>query len=345
MNAENASVAPPSAEVRKEAVERFDSLAKPLGSLGRLEEVGAFFAAAQGKCPPEPLTDVRAVVLAGDHGVTASGVAAYPPGVTIAMVGEIAAGRAGVSVLARQHDVALRVLDISVDVDAGTFPEGIDAYKLGRGCPSIDQEDALTAQQLDAAFDAGQRIVEEEIAAGAQLLVVGDLGIGNTTPSAALVGAQLGLPASEVTGRGAGLDDEQYAAKTAVVQRIIDRVADVEDPRERLRRIGSPDIAVGVGMMIAAACAGLPILLDGNIATTEALYADAIAPGAAAWMVAGHRTTEPSLDYSLKMLGLEPLVDLGMRLGEGSGALAAIPLVRSSVLLLREMALLSDVLA
>lgn len=338
------TIAPPSAEVRDEARERFDSLAKPLGSLGRLEEVGAFFAAAQGKCPPEPLTNVRAVVLAGDHGVTASGVAAYPSAVTVAMVGEIAAGRAGVSVLARQHGVALRVLDISVDVDEGTFPTGIDAHKLARGCPPIDAEDALTDEQLTAALDAGRRIVDEELAAGAQLLVVGDLGIGNTTPSAALVGAQLGLPASEVTGRGAGLDDEQYAAKTAVVQRIIDRVANAADPRDRLRRIGSPDIAVGVGVMIAAARSGLPVLLDGNIATTEALYADAIAPGAATWFIAGHRTTEPSLDHSLKMLGLGPLVDLGMRLGEGSGALAALPLVRSSVLMLREMALLSDVL-
>lgn len=341
---EDNRIAPPSPQIRAEARERFDALAKPVGSLGRLEDVGSLLAAAQGICPPEPLENVRAVVLAGDHGVTGSGVAAYPAAVTIAMVGEIAAGRAGVSVLARQHGVALRVLDISVDAEAGFFADGVDAHKLGRCCPPIDTDDALTAAQLDAALETGRRIVDEERAAGAQLLVVGDLGIGNTTPSAALVGAQLGLPAPDVTGRGAGLPDEQYAAKMQVVQRIIDRVADADGPRERLRRIGSPDIAVGVGMMIAAARAGLPVLLDGNIATTEALYADALAPGAAEWFIAGHRTTEPSLDHSLKMLGLEPIVDLGMRLGEGSGALAALPVVRSSVLLLREMALLSDIM-
>ncbi|WP_153503920.1 nicotinate-nucleotide--dimethylbenzimidazole phosphoribosyltransferase [Cumulibacter manganitolerans] len=329
---------------RVAAQERFDALAKPLGALGRLEDVGVFLAGAQGSCPPEPLDNVRAVVLAGDHGVTASGVAAYPPAVTLAMVNEIAAGRAGVSVLARQHDVALRVLDISVDAEAGSFADGVDAHKLGRGCPPIDTADALTGAQLDAALETGRRIVAEEAAEGAQLLIVGDLGIGNTTPSAALVGAELGLPATEVTGRGAGLDDGAYEAKTAVVQRIIDRAADAGNARERLRRIGSPDIAVGVGIMIAAADTGVPVLLDGNIATTEALYAEAIAPGTVEWLIAGHRSTEPALTLALKALGLEPLVDLGMRLGEGSGAVAALPLVRSSVLMLREMALLADVL-
>ena len=326
------------------ARERFDSLAKPLGSLGRLEDVGVFIAGAQGQCPPEPLTNVRAVVLAGDHGVTASGVAAYPSAVTIAMVNEIAAGRAGVSVLSRQHDVSLRVLDISVDTAPGTFADGIEAHKLRRGCPPIDATDAMTADELARALEAGRRIVAEELAAGAQLLIVGDLGIGNTTPSAALVGAELGLPATEVTGRGAGLDDAAYSAKTAVVQRVIDRAADATDATERLRRIGSPDIAVGVGIMIAAAETRLPVLLDGNIATTEALYAESISPGVVEWLLSGHRSTEPSLTLALKTLGLEPLVDLGMRLGEGSGAVAALSLVRSSVLMLREMALLSDVL-
>ncbi|WP_106848938.1 nicotinate-nucleotide--dimethylbenzimidazole phosphoribosyltransferase [Blastococcus sp. Marseille-P5729] len=334
----------PSTNAREEAQARFDALAKPLGSLGRIEEVGAFIAATQGKCPPDPLTNVRAVVLAGDHAVTASGVAAYPSAVTIAMVNEIAAGRAGVSVLARQHDVSLRVLDISVDVEAGTFADGIDAHKLARSCRPIDTADAMTDDELAAALETGARITTEEVAAGAQLLIVGDLGIGNTTPSAALVGAQLGLPAAQVTGRGAGLDDAAYAGKIEVVQRIIDRVADDQSAQERLRRIGSPDIAVGVGIMIAAARAGVPLLLDGNIATTEALYAEALAPGVRAWCLAGHRSPEPSLSRSLAALQITPLLDLGMRLGEGSGAIAALPLVRSSVLLMREMALLADAL-
>lgn len=341
----NERIAPPSPEVHREALARFDALAKPVGSLGALEQVGAFVAACQGVCPPEPLENVRAVVLAGDHAITASGVAAYPPGVTIAMVEMIASGEAGVSVLARQHGVALRVLDISVDVDAGTFSDEIGALKLARSCPSIDVADAMTTEQLDVALQTGRRIVEQEAEAGAQLLILGDLGIGNTTPCAALVGARLGLPSTEVTGRGAGLSDEAYAAKIDVVQRIIDRVDGVVDPRDQLRKIGSPDIAVGVGVMIAAARAGIPVLVDGIVATTEALYAEAIAPGVVDWLVSGHRSPEPSLNHSLTALGLRPLLDLGMRLGEGSGAVTAVPLVRSSVLVLREMALLADVLS
>lgn len=337
-------ITPPSAAVATAAATRFSGLAKPLGALGRLEEVGAFLAAAQGLCPPEPLTNIRAVVLAGDHHVTASGVAAYPSAVTIAMVNEIVAGRAGVSVLASHNEVALRVLDISVDTPAGSFAAGVDAHKLGRACPPIDATDAMSPDEFDAALATGAAICAEEIAAGAQLLIVGDLGIGNTTPSAALVGAELGLAADVVTGRGAGLDDAAFTQKTAVVQRILDRIADAPDAAERLRRAGSPDLAVGVGIMIAAAKAGVPVLLDGNIATTEALYAEAIAPGVRNWLIAGHRTWEPCLGFALKALGLEPLLDLGMRLGEGSGAVAAVPLLRSSVLLLREMALLSEVL-
>lgn len=339
------AITPPSAEVRQAALDRFDALAKPVGSLGRLEQLGAFVSACQAVCPPEPLENVRAVVLAGDHGITASGVAAYPPAVTIAMVEMIANGKAGVSVLANQHDVALRVLDISVDVDPGTFGDAIGEFKLGRSCPPIDTADAMSATEIEKALLTGREILQQEQAAGAQLVILGDLGIGNTTPCAALVGAQLGLPAAEVTGRGAGLTDEAYAAKIAVVQRIIDRATEAPDAHERLRRIGSPDIAVAVGFMIAAAQAGLPVLVDGIMATTEALYAEAIAPGVKAWLVSGHRSPEPSLNHSLTALGLHPVIDLGMRLGEGSGAVAAVPLLRSSVLVLREMALLADVLA
>ncbi|MGJ3508132.1 nicotinate-nucleotide--dimethylbenzimidazole phosphoribosyltransferase [Enemella sp. A6] len=340
----NTTITPPSPDTQREAAERIDGLAKPIGSLGRLEELGARLAAMQDLCPPEPLDNVRAVVLAGDHGVTASGVAAYPSAVTIAMVNEIVAGRAGVSVLARQHGVHLRVLDISVDAPAGTFADGVDAHKLGTGCPPIDTDDAMDQAGLNASLETGEAICAEEVAAGAQVLILGDLGIGNTTASAALVGAELGLPATEVTGRGAGLDEEAFAGKQRTVQQIIDRADDAADARERLRRIGSPDIAVGVGVMIAAARAGVPVLLDGNIATTEALYAEALAPGVREWLIAAHRTPEPCLDHAVKALGLTPLLDLGMRLGEGSGAMAALPLLRSAVLVQREMALLADVL-
>jgi nicotinate-nucleotide--dimethylbenzimidazole phosphoribosyltransferase len=247
------------------------------------------------------------------------------------------------SVLAAQHGVPVRVLDISVDDDLADLPAQVREHKLRRSCGSIDVEDALTDDELQAALDTGERILAEESAAGAQLLIVGDLGIGNTTPSAALIAATLGLRAEEVTGRGAGLDDDGLARKTAVVQIALDRVGEV-DPRRRLAALGSPDMAVAVGILIAAARAGLPVLLDGVISVAEALMAEQLAPGAKAWFAAGHRSPEPAQSLALAALGLEPILDLRMRLGEGTGAMTALPVLRSAVATLRDVALLADLL-
>lgn len=338
------SIRPPDPQVRQQALDRFDALAKPLGALGRLEEIGAWVAACQGVCPPLPLTEVRAVVPAGDHGVVGSGVASYPKEITAAMVRTLHAGLAGMSVLATQHGVPVRVLDIAVDDDLEGMPDEVTAHKLRRSCGSIDVEDALTGDEVRVALDTGAAILAEEQAAGVQLLVVGDLGIGNTTPAAALVASILGLSADEVTGRGAGLDDEGLRRKTKVVQQALDRTAGVTDPVLRLAALGSADLAVAVGILLAAARAGVPVLLDGVISVAEALVAETIEPGCAAWFLAGHRSPEPAQSLALDRLRLVPVVDLGMRLGEGSGAVAALPLVRSSVVLMRDVALLADLL-
>ncbi|MDO4784319.1 MAG: nicotinate-nucleotide--dimethylbenzimidazole phosphoribosyltransferase [Propionibacteriaceae bacterium] len=334
-------ILPPNATVHQEALSRLDALAKPLGALGRLEELGAFIAACQGECPPRPLDRVRAVLLAGDHGAVANGVASYPKEVTVAMVHALLAGVAGMSVLAAQHGVGVRVLDIAVDADLDV-PAEVTAHKLGKSCGSIDREDALSLDACSQALATGAAIAAEEVEAGAQLLIVGDLGIGNTTPAAALIASQLGLPAAQVTGRGAGLSDEGLATKTAFVQRALDRTAGISDPTQRLAALGSADLAVGAGIYIEAARRGVPVLLDGVISVAEALLAEAIAPGAKAWMIAGHRSVEPAQGYALESLGLEPLLDLRMRLGEGSGAMTALPLVRSGVAIIRDMALLAD---
>jgi nicotinate-nucleotide--dimethylbenzimidazole phosphoribosyltransferase len=336
---------PPSADVHAEALARFAALATPPGALGRLEELGAWVASCQGVCPPEPLDRVRAVVPAGDHGVVGAGVTAYPKEVTTAMVRALVAGVAGMNVLARQHAVPVRVLDIAVDDDLDGVPDLVREHKQRRSCGSIDIEDALGLDEVDAALATGAAIAREEIAAGAQLLVVGDLGIGNTTPSAALIASTLGLPASAVTGRGTGVDDAGLVRKTAVVQQALDRVGPLTDPRRRLAALGSADLAVGVGLLAEAASLGLPVLLDGVISAAEALVAEDLEPGAVAWWHAGHRSPEPAQSLALAHLGLEPVLDLGMRLGEGSGAMAALPILRSSVLLLREVALLSDLLS
>jgi len=338
-------VAPPSPEVGREAADRLAALATPPGALGRLGDLAVWVAATQGRVPPAPVERVRCVVFAGDHGVAGHGVSAFPASVTPLMVRTIVAGRAGVSALAAVHGVPVRVLDLGVDDDLPGLPADVSAYKVRRGCGAIHLEDALSAAEVRRALDAGSAVAVEEIAAGAQLLVGGDLGIGNTTPSAALVAAALGLPASEVTGTGTGIDDATRAHKCAVLQQALDRVADrTDDPVDTLAALGSADLAATTGFLVTAARAGVPVLLDGLISVACALTADRIAPGAAAWFAAGHRSTEPAQTLALEKLGLEPVLDLGMRLGEGSGAVAAVPLVRSAAALLRDVALLSEVL-
>lgn len=334
-----------SAEARDHAVERVAGLATPAGALGRLGDTAIWLAGVTGSCPPPAPAQIRAVIFAGDHGVSQHGVSAYPREITALMVDTFLAGRAGVSVLARQHDVHLRVLDLGVDVADGRFDPAVTAYKIRRSSGAIQIEDALTRAECEAAVTAGLMIAAEEIAAGADLLIGGDMGIGNTTPSAALIAAVLGLPAAQVTGRGTGVDEATLAHKESVIQAALDRAGTrVEDPIELLTALGSADLAAGVGFLVGAARAGVPVLLDGLISVAEALVAERITPGATDWFLAGHRSTEPAQTLALSAMGLEPLLDVGMRLGEGSGAMAAVPLVRSAAALLAEMALLADLL-
>jgi nicotinate-nucleotide--dimethylbenzimidazole phosphoribosyltransferase len=288
-------------------------------------------------------------VFAGDHGVAEHGVSAYPRAVTPAMVHLLVSGRAGAAVLARQHGVALRVLDISVDDDLAGAPAAVGAHKLTRSSGPIQLTDAMPVELAEAALRRGDRIAAEEIEAGADLLIAGELGIGNTTPAAALVAFLLGLPAAEVTGRGTGVDDAGLLHKQQVVQQALDRATrehgDAKgrlDPVLALAALGGPDLAVGAGFLLGAARRGVPVLLDGLISVAQALVVHAIAPAAVAWFAAGHRSTEPAQSLALDKLGLVPVLDLGMRLGEGTGALTAVPVLRSAALLLGEMALLSD---
>lgn len=340
-------VVPPSAEVGAQARRWVDSLAKPVGALGRLEDLGVWLAACQGCCPPEPLRDVRVVVFAGDHGVAAHGVSAYPSAVTAAMVRLFHTGRAGVAVLARQHGIRLRVLDIAVADDLLGLPAEVGQYKIRRSSEPIHLADALTMVQTRAAIRAGRAVAEQECAGGGQLLISGDMGIGNTTPAAALIAAVLGLPADEVTGRGTGIDDATLTHKRDLITQALSRLGERKDapldPVDLLAGLGSADIAAAAGFMARSAELRVPVLLDGVVSVAAAMMADLLAPGAARWFAAGHRSTEPAQSVALAKLGLEPLLDLGLRLGEGSGAVAAVPLARSAVLILREMAQLADV--
>ncbi len=339
------AVPAPSATARAEATDRLAALATPAGALGRLGDLAVWVAATQDRVPPEPVDRVHAVVFAGDHGVAAHGVSAYPAAVTPAMVRTFVAGRAGVSVLAAQHDVRLRVLDLAVDADLSDLDPAVTQHKVRRGSGAIHVEDALTPAEAQRALEIGALVAREEVEAGAQLLISGDMGIGNTTPTAALVAAVLGLPADEVVGRGTGVDEAGLRRKTEVVRSALLRTEGChDDPVDLLVALGGADLAAAVGFLAEAARLGRPVLLDGLIGVAAALVAERLAPGAAAWFAAGHRSTEPAQSLALSKLGLEPLLDLGLRLGEGSGAVAAVPLVRSAALLLRDTALLSEVL-
>lgn len=330
---------PPDTEARRAAEERLAGLAVPAGALGRLGDLAVWLAACQGAVPPRPVDNVRLAIFAGDHGVAAHGVSAYPAEITRAMVGTFEGGRAGVNALARTHGVHVRVVDVAVD-DESTGP-----LKVRRGSGAIHLEDALTAAETEQALAVGEQVAHEELAAGADLLLSGDMGIGNTTPAAALVAAALGLPASEVVGRGTGVDDAGLARKLEVVDAALRRAGDrVADPVATLTALGSADLAAATGYLLTAARAGVPVLLDGLMAVACALTAERIEPGFAAWCAAGHRSTEPAQSLALDKLGLVPLLDLGLRLGEGSGAVAAVPLVRSAAALLTDVALLSELL-
>ncbi|PKQ23482.1 MAG: nicotinate-nucleotide--dimethylbenzimidazole phosphoribosyltransferase [Actinobacteria bacterium HGW-Actinobacteria-5] len=320
-----------------------DGQAKPLGALGDLEALAAWVASCQGVCPPRQLEDVRVVVFAGDHGIAADGVSAYPVEITPAMVYGIAGGHAGVSALAAANSVSVSIYDLGVAVDFDDLPPEVSRFKVRRSSGAIHLTDALTRAEVEAALAAGDTIAAEQIADGAQLLISGDLGIGNTTVAAALIAATLGVPGAAVTGRGTGIDEGTLVHKTALIEAAVARAGDrVADPVERLAALGAADFAAAVGFISGAARRGVPVLLDGVIAVAEALVAEDYAPGTKAWLQAGHRSTEPGQALALDRLGLAPLVDFSMRLGEGSGAVLAVPVLRSAVAALTGIAQLSD---
>lgn len=331
-------IAPPDGYAADDARARQDILTKPQGALGRLEDLSVWVASCQGVCPPRQFTRARVVVFAGDHGVATAGVSAYPPEVTAQMVANIDSGGAAINVLAGIGGATVRVVDISVDCDE-PLSEQIGAHKVRRGSGNIAVEDAMTEEDTVAAVEAGRRIADEEVDAGADLLIAGDMGIGNTTPTAALIAALTNHEPVVLVGRGTGVDDAGWARKTAAVRDALFRTRDkTSDPLALLRICGSPDLAAMAGFVAQAALRRTPVLLDGVVVTAAALVADRLAPGARRWWQAGHRSTEPAHSIALADLGLVPIVDLGMRLGEGSGAAVALPILRAAVATLASMA-------
>ncbi|QIS02786.1 nicotinate-nucleotide--dimethylbenzimidazole phosphoribosyltransferase [Nocardia brasiliensis] len=333
-------VTPPDAQVRAAAEQRQAQLTKPGGALGRLEELGNWVAACQGGCPPKQFERARVVVFAGDHGVARHGVSAYPSEVTAQMVANFLAGGAAVNALASVADATVRVADISVDAE--TDP-AVAAHKVRRSSGAIDREDALTEDEVRAALAAGKAIADEEIDAGADLLIAGDMGIGNTTPATVLIATRTDTEPVAAVGRGTGVDDAGWSRKVAAIRDAMRRARPVaKDPVELLRVAAGADFAAMAAFLAQAAVRRTPVLLDGVVVTAAALVAEDLAPGSAAWWLASHRSTEPAHQLALQRLRLEPLLDFGMRLGEGSGALTALPVLRAAVATLAEMSTFTE---
>ncbi len=338
---EFAPVSPPDAAAAAAARARQDTLTKPRGALGRLEDLSVWIASCQGHCPPRQFERARVVVFAGDHDVARSGVSAYPPEVTAQMVANIDAGGAAINVLADIAGATVRVADLAVDADAAS--ERIGAHKVRRGSGDITIQDALTDAETVAAIAAGRTIADEEVDAGADLLIAGDMGIGNTTAAAVLVAALTNAEPVAVVGFGTGIDDAGWARKTAAVRDALFRARLVlPDPVGLLRCCGGADLAAMAGFCAQAAVRRTPLLLDGMAVTAAALVSERLAPGARQWWQAGHRSTEPGHELALGALELDPILDLRMRLGEGTGAAVALPVVRAAVAALSSMATFAD---
>jgi nicotinate-nucleotide--dimethylbenzimidazole phosphoribosyltransferase len=323
------------------ALARQGSLTKPPGALGRLESVAVRLAALQGAARPR-VDRVRITVFAADHGVAGEGVSAFPQAVTGQMLANFAAGGAGICVLAKELGADLELVDLGTAGEPLDLP-GVRSVRLGPGTANLVQGPAMTETQVAAALGEGRAAVLRAQAAGVALFIAGEMGIANTTAAAALACALLDRPAADLAGPGTGLDEGGVAHKTAVIARALaPHRPYLADPLEALRRLGGFEIAAITGAYVACAQAGVPVLVDGFIAGVAALTAVRLQPGAADWLLYGHRSAEPGHALVLAALGAEPLLDLGLRLGEGSGAAVAVPVLRLACALHAGMATFTE---
>lgn len=321
-----------------------DSLAKPVRSLGALEALAVQLAVAQQRL--DPRTHPRRIVLfAADHGVVAQGVSAWPSAVTGLMVGTIMAGRATSNALAAAQRCNLRLVDVGVQSPPpGPYPSFFANAAVAPGTGDLALGPAMTEAQFDAAWAIGAREAQRAINEGYPLLIAGEMGIGNTTAAACLTVLLAGAPVSLAVGRGAGADDATLAVKTEIVTRASAKAIELlpDQPRVAIARVSGFEIVAMAGYFAAGAAGGATLLLDGYVATAAALIAERLAPGTARSMIAAHRSAEPGHGAALAALGLEPVLDWQMRLGEGTGALVALPLLDSAAALLRDVAPLAD---
>jgi nicotinate-nucleotide--dimethylbenzimidazole phosphoribosyltransferase len=331
-----AAIVPPPLTAAREAQGHLDMLTKPTGSLGRLEELAVRLVTLRG-VPPAVERPV-VFTLAADHGVVAEGVSAYPASVTAQMVENFLRGGAAVNVLARQAGARVIVADFGVASPIGGTAELVRCA-IAQGTANMARGAAMTAAQAERGIEMGSRLADEALAAGADLLLTGEMGIGNTSSASAIVAAITGAAPAAVTGRGTGVDDAGWRRKIDVVGRALEtNRPDPRDGLDVLTKVGGFEIAGLVGVILAGAARRVPVALDGFIAGAAALIAASLAPGAVHAMFAAHRSAEPGHDVALRHLGLAPYLDLGLRLGEGTGAVLFIHLARAAARIYTEMA-------
>src|SRR4051812_11009913 len=332
-----AAVVPADGGARADAEALSDRLTKPRGSLGALERLGPRLAAMAGFCPPPVPHPAVVAVFAADHGVLAEGVTPWPAEVTAQMVANFCAGGAAINVLGRHASARVIVVDIGVRADLDDYPALVRA-RVRPGTANLAVEPAMTAVECATALDVGAALARELVTDGARCLVTGDMGIGNTTASAAVIAALCHRPAAEVTGRGTGIDDALLKHKTDVVERALARLEPSPTAAGVLAEVGGLEIAGLCGLIVGGAASRVPVIIDGVIACAALAAAAALAPACIDYCIAGHLSTEPGAAAVLAQVGLEPVLDLSMRLGEGSGACLALPVVQASAKILREMA-------
>ena len=333
-----AAVGPLDAAAVAAARERQEALTKPSGSLGRLEDVSVQLAGIASRCPP-PLPEPAVVaVFAADHGVHAQGVSPWPQEVTAQMVANFLASGAAVNAIATQAGAAVCVVDVGVAADLPTA-QGLLSRKVRPGTADMTEGPAMTLEEARLAVETGIKVAADLVDEGNRCLITGDMGIANTTASAALIAVFTGSTPALVTGRGTGIDDATWARKVEVVRRALDlHRCDPASPLETLAAVGGLEHAALAGFILGGAARRVPVLLDGVIACAAAVAARAFAPQVTDYLIAGHLSTEPGALRALDALGLQPLLDLGMRLGEGSGAVLALPVVAAAARVLRDMA-------
>ena len=336
------TIKPPSEQWRAAARRRLDSLTKPPGSLGMLEDIAAQMVSIRRERSAHPLR--KAVyIFAADHGITAERVSAYPSEVTRQMVLNFLAGGAAINVLARLHHVEMKVVDVGVNADfhAG---DGILSCKVRKGTRNMLFEAAMSGEELTQALNVGLALAAQAKASDETLLAVGEMGIGNTTAASAITSALTNTPAALVTGNGTGLTPHAKAHKQQVIEAVLQKHFAARgpnakaEPLEILQCVGGLEIAALAGLILGAAQQEIPVVADGFISTAAAAIAFAIAPQVRSYLFAGHQSEEPGHRVLLEYIGLRPILSLNMRLGEGTGAVLAMPIIESAMLLYNEMA-------